>query len=49
MEYGTTYDEGYATTIGEQYAETAWIPCPKETSIYYHILPNKILLGRLTR
>ena len=45
LEYDAIFDEPYATSIGEMYTETMWIPYTKVTSIHYQTLS---LPGRLT-
>ena len=41
VEYGAIFDEPYATTIGELYAETKLIPYTKVTLIHYLALSKK--------
>ena len=45
LEYDAIFDEPYATSIGEMYTGTMWIPYTKVTSIHYQTLS---LPGRLT-
>ena len=45
LEYDAIFDEPYATSIGEMYTGTMWIPYAKVTSIHYQTLS---LPGRLT-
>lgn len=48
LEYEVIFDKRYAEKmIGELYAVTASLPYTKVTSIHYHRLLKKTLLGRL--
>ena len=48
LEYDATFDDLYATSIGEMYIRGMSIPCTKVTSIRYQALSKKTLSGRLT-
>ena len=41
LEYNAIFDEPYATTIGEMYTATTWIPYTEVTSIHYQTLSEK--------